>query len=78
MLRISDSALGEWCEKTKRPKNVLIDQMKRKLGAKLSTGMIGSGSRLAGARENVWVIQATGTIIEEDLEYGIHNKFLPP
>jgi len=78
MLRISDTALSEWCEKTKRPKNNLIAQMKSKLGAKLTTGMIGSGSRLAGARENVWAIQATGTIIEEDLEYGIHNKFLPP
>ena len=77
-LRISDVALSEWCLKTKHPKNNLIAQMKNKLGAKLSTGMIGSGSRLAGARENVWVIQATGTIIEEDLEYGIHHKFLPP
>ena len=77
-LRISDVALSEWCLKTKHPKNNLISQMKNKLGAKLSTGMIGSGSRLAGARENVWVIQATGTIIEEDLEYGIHHKFLPP
>ena len=78
MLRISDAALGEWCDKTKRPKNILVSQMKNKLGAKMSTGMIGSGSRMAGARENVWVIKATGTIIEEDLEYGIHNKFLPP
>jgi hypothetical protein len=77
-LRISDTALSEWCEKTKRPKNNLISQMKSKLGAKMTTGMIGSGSRLAGAKENVWVIQATGTIIEEDLEYGIYNKFLPP
>jgi hypothetical protein len=71
-------ALSEWCLKTKRPKNILVSQMKQKLGAKMSTGMIGSGSRLAGARENVWVISAKGTIIEEDLEYGIHNKFLPP
>ena len=78
MLRISDVALSEWCLKTKRPKNILVSQMKQKLGAKMSTGMIGSGSRLAGARENVWVISAKGTIIEEDLEYGIHNKFLPP
>jgi hypothetical protein len=71
-------ALSEWCLKTKRPKNNLVSQMKSKLGAKLSTGMIGSGSYLAGARENVWVISAKGTIIEDDLEYGIHNKFLPP
>ncbi len=78
MLRISDAALGEWCEKTKHPKNMLVAQMKNKLGAKMSTGMIGAGSRLGGARENVWNIQATGTIIEEYLEYGIHNKFLPP
>ena len=78
MLRISDGALGEWCEKTKHPKNMLVAQMKTKLSAKLSTGMIGSGSRLGGARENVWNIQATGTILEEYLEYGVHNKFLPP
>jgi hypothetical protein len=64
--------------RTKRPKNMLVDSLKRLVGAKLPTGMIGSGSRLAGARENVWVIQATGTILEEYLEYGIHNKFLPP
>jgi Domain of unknown function (DUF927) len=77
-LRISDRALSEWCAKAKRPKHVLVQQMKNKLGAKMSSGMIGSGTRLAGAREMVWVIKATGTIIEEDLEYGIHNKFLPP
>ena len=78
MLRISDVALSEWCLKTKNQKNLLVAQMKQKLGAKLSTGMIGSGCRLAGARENVWVIYAKGTIIEEDLEYGVHHKFLPP
>jgi Domain of unknown function (DUF927) len=77
-LRISDGALSEWCDKTKHPKNILVGQMKAKLGAKMSNGMIGSGSRLGGAKENIWVIQATGTIIEDYLEYGIHNKFLPP
>jgi hypothetical protein len=78
MLRISDGALSEWCDKTKHPKNMLVAQMKAKLGAIMSTGMIGSGCRLGGARENVWNIQATGTILEEYLEYGVHNKFLPP
>jgi hypothetical protein len=79
MLKISDMALGEWCTKGKRPKNVLVDQMKRVMGAKLSTGMLGSGSRLGGAKENVWVINAApGTEIEKYLEYAIHHKFLPP
>jgi hypothetical protein len=77
-LRISDAALSEWCEKNKHPKNMLVAQMKSKLGAKMSSGMIGSGCRLGGAKENIWVILATGTIIEEYLEYGIHNRFLPP
>jgi hypothetical protein len=77
-LRISDAALSEWCSKTKHQKNMLVDSLKRVVNARMSTGMIGSGSRLAGARENVWVIQATGTILEDYLEYGIHNKFLPP
>ena len=78
MLRISDAALSEWCTKTKRPKNILVSQMKKKLAARMSTGMIGSGSRKAGAKENVWVIMATGTILESYLEYAIEHKFLPP
>jgi hypothetical protein len=79
MLKISDVALGEWCAKGKRPKNVLVDQMRRVMGAKLSSGIIGSGSRLGGAKENIWIINAApGTEIEKYLEYAIHNKFLPP
>jgi hypothetical protein len=78
MLRISDAALSEWCTKTKRPKNILLSQMKKKVGARMSTGMIGSGSRKAGAKENVWVINAVGTILESYLEYAIEHKFLPP
>ena len=78
-LRISDAALSEWCAKTKRPKNTLIAQMKHTLGAKMTTGMIGSGSRKAGAKENLWLINAApGTAIGEYLEYTIHHKFLPP
>ena len=78
-LRISDAALSEWCTKSKRPKNTLIAQMKHILGAKLTTGMIGSGSRKAGAKENLWLINAApGTAIGEYLEYTIHHKFLPP
>jgi hypothetical protein len=79
VLRISDSALAEWCAKTKRPKNVLLDQIKRTMSARMSTGMIGSGSRKAGAKENIWIINAApGTAIADYLEYTIHNKFLPP
>jgi hypothetical protein len=77
-IRISDSALSEWCLKTKRPKNMLVDSLKRLVNARMSTGMIGSGSRLAGARENVWIIPVTGTILEEMTEYGIHHKFSAP
>ena len=78
-LRISDSALSEWCAKTKRPKNTLVSQMKTVMGAKLTTGMIGSGSRKAGAKENLWLISAApSTAIADYLEYTIHHKFLPP
>jgi hypothetical protein len=78
-MKISDIALGEWCTKGKRPKNVLVDQMRRVMGAKLSSGMIGSGSRKGTARENVWVINAApGTEIEKYLEFTVNHKFLPP
>jgi Domain of unknown function (DUF927) len=78
-VRITDSALTEWCARTKRPKNVLLEQMKRTIGARQSTGMIGSGSRLAGAKENIWVIDASpGTAIYEYLEYELNFKFAPP
>ena len=79
VLRISDAALSEWCMKTKRPKNMLVAQMKRAMGAKLSTAIIASGSRLAGAKENMWVIKADpGTAIHDYLEYTVHHKLLPP
>jgi hypothetical protein len=79
MLKISDIALGEWCTKGKRPKNILVDQMRRVMGARLASGIIGSGSRLAGAKENIWIINAApGTAIAGYLEYAIQHKFLPP
>ena len=79
VLRITDAALSEWCIKTKRQKNVLVDQMKRAMGAKLSAAIIASGSRLAGAKENMWVIKADpGTAIHDYLEYTVHHKLLPP
>ena len=78
-LRISDAALSEWCTKSKRPKNTLIAQMKHILVTERTTGMIGSGSRKAGAKENLWLMNAApGTAIGEYLEYTIHHKFLPP
>jgi hypothetical protein len=78
-MKISDIALGEWCTKSKRPKNVLIDQMRRVLGARLTTGMIGSGSRKGTAKENVWLINAApGTDIADYLEFTVNHKFLPP
>jgi hypothetical protein len=78
MLKFSDVALSEWCAKGKRPKNVLVDQMKRTMGARMTTGMIGAGSRKAGAKENVWIINASpGTAIADYLEYTVNHKFLP-
>ena len=53
--------------------------MKHTLGAKMTTGMIGSGSRKAGAKENLWLINAApGTTIGEYLEYTVNHRFLPP
>jgi hypothetical protein len=78
-MKISDIALSEWCVKGKRPKNVLVDQMRHVMGAKLSSAMIGSGSRKGTARENVWVINAApGTAIADYLEFTVNHKFLPP
>ena len=79
VLRITDSALSAWCKRTGRPKNNLQAAMKKRLGAKMLNVVIGSGSHLAGAKENSWVIDATGSILEEALEYTIaHGKFEPP
>ena len=72
-------ALTEWCLKTKHPKNTLTSNMKSILGAVRSSARIGAGSRMAGASENVWVINAApGTAIEAYLEFAIQHKFLPP
>jgi hypothetical protein len=77
-LRIADIALTEWCAKGKRPKNVLVDQMRSVMGAKMTSGIIGSGSRKGGAKENIWLINAKpGTEIASYLEYTINYKFLP-
>jgi hypothetical protein len=77
-LRIADIALTEWCSKGKRPKNVLVDQMRSVMGAKMTSGIIGSGSRKGGAKENIWLISAApGTAIASYLEYTINHKFLP-
>ena len=78
-LRISDNALTQWCKRTSRPKPNLVGAMKKKLGAKMLNVVIGSGSHLAGAKENSWMIEATGSILEEALEYTIaHGRFEPP
>ena len=78
ILKIADTALGQWCGRTKFPKGALVDQLKKKCGARLSTAILGSGSRLGGASQNVWVINAVGTLLEPMLEYAIHHKMLPP
>ena len=79
VLRITDSALGAWCKRTGRPKANLQAAMKKTLGAKMLNVVIGAGSHLAGAKENTWVIDATGTVLEASLEYTIaHGKFEPP
>jgi hypothetical protein len=77
-IRISDSALSVWCKKNNRPKSAFTNQLKRKVGARLTGAILGSGSPKAGARENVWHIDVKGTIFEELCEYIIHHKMLPP
>ena len=78
VLRISDTALGAWCAKTKYPKNALVEQLKKKLGARMSMATLGSGSYKAGASQNLLILDAKNTMLEEMLEYGISHKFLPP
>ena len=77
-IRISDTALGEWCARTKRPKAAFTNALVTKVGARRSVQTIGSGSRKGGAAENVWVINAKNTILEDMLDYAITYKFLPP
>lgn len=76
-IKISDSAFTEWCKKTNRPKSALIEQLKKKVGAKQSNTSIGSGTMMASARVNVWVIEATGTIFEDMLESVIQHGLIP-
>ena len=78
VLRIADTALGQWCGRMKVPKTSLVEQLKKKVNARLSSAVLGSGSNRGGATQNVWVINATGTIFEQMLEYTINHKFLPP
>ncbi len=66
-LRVSDNGLGEWCGRTGRPKASLIHAMQDKLGATMSRATIGSGSTLGNTAENVWIIQAAGSILEPSL-----------
>jgi hypothetical protein len=78
ILRITDSALTSWCKRTGRPKSNLQAAMKKRLSAKMLNVVIGAGTEMAGAKENSWVIEATGTVLEETLEYIIaHGKFEP-
>jgi Domain of unknown function (DUF927) len=78
ILRITDSALTSWCKRTGRPKSNLQAAMKKRLNAKMLNVVIGAGTDMAGAKENSWVIEATGTMLEETLEYIIaHGKFEP-
>ena len=79
ILRITDSALTSWCKRTGRPKSNLQAAMKKRLSAKMLNVVIGAGTDMAGAKENSWVIEATGTILEASLENIIaHGKFEPP
>jgi hypothetical protein len=78
LLRITDSSLSAWCKRTGRPKSNLCAAMKKRLNAKMLNVVIGAGTKMAGAKENSWVIEATGTVLEDTLEYIIaHGKFEP-
>ena len=77
VLRITDKSLTEWCKLKGRPKQGFIQQLKDKLKATIGCKVIGSGSARGGAPENVWTINAKGTIIEHTLEFAINNAFLP-
>jgi Domain of unknown function (DUF927) len=78
IIRISDTALGQWCGRTQRPKAALTAAMERRLSARRSTGILGSGSPRAGVAENIWVIQVNGSILADMVEYEVHHKLLPP
>ena len=77
-LRVVDTALGQWCARTKIPKNSLVEQLKKKLNARMSMVVIGSGTPKGGASQNSLIIEAKGTILEDMLEYAVHYKLLPP
>ena len=78
VLRIADMALGQWCMKTKYSKSSLVEELRKKAGARMTTAVLGSGSHRAVAGQNVWAINAKGTIFEEMLEMAVHRKLLPP
>jgi hypothetical protein len=78
-LRVSDAALGEWCARTSRPKAALTHALQSTLGARFTTGALGSGSFKAGSSENIWIIAPiVGTRLEPAVEEYINQYGLTP
>jgi Domain of unknown function (DUF927) len=78
-LRVSDTALGEWCVRTGRPKAALTHALQSRLGARMTTAALGSGSTKAGSSENVWIIAPIiGTQLEPAVGEYINQYGLTP
>ena len=77
-VKISDSALGVWCHHSGRPKAALVEQLRRKVNAKLIVTSIGSGSYRAGGRQQAWVFETAGTVLEDIFEAASQYNLLPP
>ena len=68
-LRFRDAAFGEWCKEKGRSKAALYEAIRSNAGGQQMVGRIGSGTRLAGMSELIWVVPITGTPLEDRMEF---------
>lgn len=69
VIRIADSALGEWCVINNIPKSAMVDGMKELLAARYANLRLGSGTRLSGITEPVWELSVAGTDLDQAMDW---------
>lgn len=74
MLRVTDSALSNWCKLRNIPKASLVESLQEQLGAKKTSARIGSGTDYADMTQACWTIQIGGTPLEREVEYAEQFK----
>lgn len=69
MIRVADSALGEWCKLKNVPKSGMVEGIRSLIGGQYKQCRLGSGTRFSGLTEPVWEMVVTGTALDAAVDW---------